>query len=42
MVLRNYGSSVLPIQSRFEAILRTIISIAILLELSPTAIHESA
>ena len=42
MVLKNYGSSVLTVQSRLGAILRTIISVATLPELSPTAIHESA
>ena len=42
MVLKNYGSTVLTVQSSLEAILRTIISVATLPELSPTAIHESA
>ena len=42
IILRNYGSSVLTVQSSIEEILRTIMSVATLPELSPTAIHESA
>ena len=42
MVLKNYGSSVSTVQSSLEELLRTIISVTTLPELSPTVIHESA
>ena len=42
MVLKNYDSTVLTVQSSLEKLLRTIISVATLPELSRTAIHKSA
>ena len=42
MILKNYDSTVLTVQSSVEELLRTIISVATLPELSPTAIHEPA
>ena len=43
MVLKNYDSStVLTVQSSLEKLLRTIISVATLPELSRAAIHKSA
>ena len=41
-ILKNHDSTELTVQSSLEELLRTIISVATLPELSRTAIHESA
>ena len=42
MILKNYDSTVLTVQSSLEELIRTIMNVATFPELSSTSIHECA